>query len=308
MSSAAFTDFAPPTERLRLRSAALELELWPALGGSIAAFAWHAADGRRIPLFRDAGLRERYTPVDHLSSWPLLPYSNRIRAGSFRHRGRQHQLPVNYAGFEHPLHGVGWLSDWRPLASNGQQCTLELVHRGNEHWPYDFNAQQELVLQDLTLHSTLSLRNDSSSAMPCGLGQHPFICCPSGTRIKAQVSGVWLSDDEVLPREYQPLPPQWNLPAGCLLDGVFVDNCFDGLVGAIEVQWLDGSVLILESSANLRFVVVYHPLAGDFVCIEPVSHMPNAFNQAASADATGNSTLEPGATLCVTHRYTYRPA
>jgi len=203
---------------------------------------------------------------------------------------------------------VGWLRRWRALASGAQQCTLELVHRADDHWPYGFTAQQAFVLQGLTLRTTLSLRNDSTSAMPCGLGQHPYICCPSGTRIKASVSGVWLSDAEVLPREHRPLPPQWNLPAACLLDNVSIDNCFDGLEGAIEVQWPDGSALVVEGSPNLRFVVVYHPLVGDFVCIEPVSHMPDAFNQTAAAAVTGLLTLEPGATLSVTHRYTYRPA
>ncbi len=303
-----FAGFLPPSERLLLRSDALELEVWPQLGAAVAALAFRSPDGRRIPLFREAGNRERYTPVDHLSSWPLLPYSNRIRAGRFAYQGRQHILPANYPGVRHPLHGVGWLRAWRHLESGVQHCALGLNHHSNAHWPYNFSAQQHYWLEGSTLHSRLSLTNTSELAMPCGLGQHPYVNCPTGTRIRAQVRGVWLSDDEALPRAYELLPQQWNLAAGILLDNLYVDNCFDGLNGAIEVRWPDGSTLIVEGSPNLQFLVVYHPQGGDYVCLEPVSHMPDAFNHQCAARDSGMLVLQPGATLQVTHRYSYQPA
>lgn len=308
MKRGPFSGFPPPTRRIALRAGALELEVWPQLGAAIAAFAFHAADGQRTALFREVLPGTAYTPIDHLSSWPLVPYSNRIRGGRFVHQGREYVLPPNYAGFAHPLHGVGWLRAWRELELDARQCTLELRHLPDEDWPFAFTAVQRLSLEGHALHSSLTLRNTSDQMMPCGLGQHPYVCCPRGTRLKADVRGVWMNDEETLPREYLPVPPHWTMRSGWLLDDLSVDNCFDGLHDPVELQWPDGSSLAISSSQEMQFLIVYHPVEGKFVCLEPVTHRPDAFNPPGSAEGNGLLVLEPGATLCVTHCYTYQPA
>jgi aldose 1-epimerase len=56
------------------------------------------------------------------------------------------------------------------------------------------------------------------------------------------------------------------------------------------------------------FVVVYVPAGRDFLAIEPVTHMTDAFNRAArGARDTGVRTLRPGATFSVTMRIFVRP-
>jgi aldose 1-epimerase len=185
---------------------------------------------------------------------------------------------------------------------------LRLLHQSDADWPYAFTAELDFQLVADGLTVTSSLKNDSDAPMPYGLGLHPYIKRPAGTKLYASVKGVWLTDDTVMPTSFAAtLPAAWNLPAGCPLDGVFMDNCFAGLEGAVRVAWPDGANLTIAGGDKLRFLVVYNPPAEDYVCVEPVSHMTDAVNRfAAEGQATGFTVLAPGARASCTHRFTYQ--
>ena len=75
-----------------------------------AAFEWTEGDSPR-PI-----LRECNSPLENVleaSSFPLVPYVNRIRGGRFTFRGREVRLAPNMAGDPSPLHGQGWLDPWQ---------------------------------------------------------------------------------------------------------------------------------------------------------------------------------------------------
>src|SRR6188474_1847559 len=100
----AFPTLAPsrPEDALLLRSGELELELWPSMGGSVAAFAWKQG-GRRIDLMRPATLRAlRERDARELTSFPLFPFSNRVKDGRFSFQGRPIELARNTPP-DHPI-------------------------------------------------------------------------------------------------------------------------------------------------------------------------------------------------------------
>ena len=54
----------------------------------------------------------------------------------------------------------------------------------------------------------------------------------------------------------------------------------------------------MTADPPLDFLVVFTPRGRSFFCVEPVSHMTDAFNvSAAGGGDTGARTLEPGETL-----------
>ena len=60
-------------------------------------------------------LRECHTVRENVldaSSFPLVPYVNRIRGGAFTFRDREVRLAPNMDGDPSPLHGQGWLNRW----------------------------------------------------------------------------------------------------------------------------------------------------------------------------------------------------
>jgi aldose 1-epimerase len=303
-----FDGFDPPAQRLVLQRGALLAEIWPELGGAIARFERRQPLGMQAavqPLFRSTRDQPRYLPTD-LASFPLLPYSNRIAQGRFQIGGRAYELPRNCGGFEHPLHGIGWLRPWLVQDQQSDRCAMRLVHAGDADWPCAFTAVQEIALTESGLELRLDLVNNGDMAMPCGMGQHPYVRRPVGTRIFAPVAGVWLSDEQQLPTHRAPLPAQWNLPQGRVFDTCFVDHCFDGLSGDVRVEWPDGSGLRISSSPAMPFLHLYSVPERDFVCIEPVSQRPNAFNAAAGAQrAAGVAMLEPCESMTVVQRFEY---
>ncbi|HEY6080086.1 MAG TPA: hypothetical protein VIW29_14835, partial [Polyangiaceae bacterium] len=77
-----------PEDAVLLRSGDLELELWPSLGGSVAGFSWQRA-GRRVELMRRATARAlTENDARELASFPLFPFSNRVKDGRFTFGGR----------------------------------------------------------------------------------------------------------------------------------------------------------------------------------------------------------------------------
>src|SRR3954453_4893785 len=94
---------------ISLAAGPLRLELSPSIGGAISAFEW-IGEGRARPI-----LRKCNTPLEKVldaACFPLIPYVNRIRGGSFTFRGREVRLIPNMAGDASPLHGQGWLNRW----------------------------------------------------------------------------------------------------------------------------------------------------------------------------------------------------
>ena len=94
--------------RVELEAGKLRLELSPALGGSIQAFTL-AHQGAAWPILRNAVSSRN---VLDASSFPLVPFVNRIRGGRFGFRGREIVLSPNMADDISPLHGQGWLNPW----------------------------------------------------------------------------------------------------------------------------------------------------------------------------------------------------
>lgn len=301
-----FHGFAAPTKRYVIQNTYYRAELWPELGGAVASFDYIQQRDAITPLFRPTPDQAHYMPTD-LSCWPLLPYSNRIAFGRFALENQDFTLELNVANHPHALHGFGWQRPWDVLSHDTKHCVMGLSHVADSFWPFACQAEQSFVIEEDGLTISLALTNLSQQTMPCGLGQHPYIVRPRGTRLFAPVKGVWLTDDTVIPTHYGAVPPMWDLPNGCLLDDIFMDNCFDGLAGEARVVWPDGRTLAICGSAELNYLVVYNPPDADYVCVEPVSHLPNAVNQTVGAlEKTGLTMLSPGKTVVATHRFSHR--
>jgi aldose 1-epimerase len=166
-------------------------------------------------------------------------------------------------------------------------------------WPWAFSATQHFELGPSSLTVALALTNESDSAMPAGLGWHPYFPRTPRTRITADVQAMWLTDDEVMPTTLAAPTGEADLTRGALVDAVALDNCFVGWRRRAVIEWPEADTrVVMTSEAPLDFLVVYTPRGRPFFCAEPVSHVTDAFNLAAAGrpDA-GARALEPGDTL-----------
>src|SRR5690606_38666718 len=118
-----------------------ELVLAPQVGGGIAAFRFRGEDVMRPA--SDEALEAR-DPLG-LSSFPLVPFSNRIAQGRFRFGGRAVELPPNFGDHPHAIHGQGWQNPWE-VAEAGEASARLIYDHPADAWPWAYRATQRFQL------------------------------------------------------------------------------------------------------------------------------------------------------------------
>jgi len=273
---------------LSLRTGRLTVDLAPAAGGSVARFAIDGADLLRPMAPADAASGTG----NNAALYPLMPFSNRIAYGRRVFEGEEIVLKPNWPGVRHPMHGDGWAHPWQVEKSDAHSAEIAYLHeragdRGG--WPFRYRARQLYRLEDDRLSVRLALENLEDRPVPAGIGLHPFFVRDADTELACRTAAVWRADADVLPIERVVVPPQWDFSASRKIDGVVLDNCFDGWDGRAAISWPKRRLqLALEASQPFRHLVIYVPPGRDFFCVEPVSH---------ANGLVGLSPLGPGATL-----------
>jgi len=272
-----------------LASGSLRVELVPSIGGAITRF--DHIDGRR----RIAVLRAAANPLQNIrqaACFPLIPFANRIRGGSFRFRGKEVRLPARFPGEAIAIHGQGCLSQWRVDTSSTNEAVLAFSHSPDE-WPWAYESRQDFRLSDDCLTVRLTCRNLSSEQMPCGLGLHPSFNCGPATRIQTSVEEVWAVDEAVLPTKRLPASGRYDITDAPIC-GRDLNNGYGGWCG--RAMFTDpGWPFELElSSPDARFLQIYSPAGSGSFDVEPVSHANAALNEPEEDwPALGIQLLEP---------------
>ncbi|MGA7540772.1 MAG: aldose 1-epimerase [Steroidobacteraceae bacterium] len=269
----------------------LRLELRPELGAAVATLRYRGRDVLR-PTPAGAG-----DPFE-TAAFALVPFANRIAGGIFRSGGRELRIERNAPNQPHPLHGHAWRKPWRLESADRDRVSLSFEHPPDS-WPWRYAASQTLTLRPDGLQVALAVTNRDSTAMPAGLGWHPYFPKGPGARLEADVEGVWLTDEACLPVRLAPGTRfgQWSGGAE-LARPELIDHCHSGWSGSAQILLPEQRLrLVLTASRPLRWLHIYSPPDKDFFCIEPVSHMPDAVNRPEPPAITGLKLLEPGESL-----------
>jgi aldose 1-epimerase len=192
-------------DRVRLRGGDLELELCPRTGGVVTAFR-----GRGHDLMRPAPAGALANPGE-ASSFPLVPFSNRIADARFAFGGRSYAMPANFPPEPHAIHGQGWQLPWRVEARSAARVILSLSHAVADT-PFDYSARQSFTLGDDGLVVTIAVTNTGATPMPAGIGLHPYFPRTEGVTLQADLDHVWLPDEAKIPKERVALPQAGTSP------------------------------------------------------------------------------------------------
>ena len=279
--------------RLELRHGGLELDLCPEIGGCIAAFRFRNHD-----LLRPAGHLTTAVDVQRASTFPLVPFSNRVGYATFTFERETVHLAPNFPPEPHAIHGVGWELPWR-VAHAGESSAELVLRHAIPDTPFDFEAVQHVVLASDRLELRLALTNRGERRMPAGIGYHPFFVRTDGATLQTQLRHVWLPDEEKLPRERIELPETWDFSRPRPVSTLEMDHCFDGWDGEATICWPETARrVIIEADPVFRHAVIFIPPGADFFCFEPVTNANDAFNLAArGVEDVGMVVLAPGETL-----------
>jgi aldose 1-epimerase len=281
-----------PTRLITLRDAQALVQVAPAWGAALTRydFAPDAATPMRPVLRPWDGVVDGAQHPFALACNVLLPWSNRIGAGGFHYDGVWYPVAANVAGEPCPLHGNGFQSAWDVVLQDPHSVELRL--RSRRCKPFDYAAQLRYSLDQGVLTITLSVTHHGPKPLPYGIGLHPWLLRAADSVLSFDASHFWTEAPDHLPLQRLPNDAQgaMDFAAPRPLPQGWINTAFEGWGDhATLASKAAGLCVELRASASLSNLLVYSP-AGNagFVCLETVSHIPNAH---------GISALAPGAAL-----------
>lgn len=282
---------------LELRAGGLEAAVIPEIGGIVSRLVWVGPDGRRHDVLRPPSDREpsKASP-NFFGTWAMLPFANRAFDCVVDDGENRFLVPANDPAGS--IHGFGWQSAWDVLRYDRGHTVLE--HRRSEGPDlYRYRARQEIALDDAGMTIRLSITNEAETALPFGIGHHPWFPCAADTRLAMQAAGSLVFGEafRATGQEVFTQGGPYSDPRPFCSDTVTAWS-FLGWDGRARIETAStGLAITLTASESLNCPVVWAPAGADFLCVEPQSHAVGAPSEPAARAASPLKRLAPGETL-----------
>jgi aldose 1-epimerase len=282
---------------LTLSAGPLTARLSPAFAGIVAGLDWRAPDGRVLPLLHSpAGAVPTTATSNMFGSWAMVPFANRAFGGLVDDGERLFTVPSNDRSGN--MHGFGRQSAWEIVRYDRGRATLE--HRRTEGPdPYRYRATQTVSLDETGMTVEIAVTNEAETALPYGLGHHPWFPCAPDTRLGMTARGALVfgeafrAVDSAVFDDGGPYAGKPVFATGRETAWSFLDwDC----IARIETP-STGLAITLSASESLRHPVVWAPAGADFLCVEPQSHAIGAPSEAIVRALTPLKRLESGETF-----------
>lgn len=311
---------------LHLELDRLSLDVSPEHGAAVTDLSLRGPDGVLYPLLRRSppGLEAAGTDAFlHTACFLMAPWTNRITAGRFHFRGREHRLRSNWSDGT-AIHGEVKDRPWRLLDRSPVSARLAYDSRDfpglqGANFPFPFACEARYEINTGGVEFELRVVNTGPEPIPAACGWHPYFMRRLWddrdlVTLKLGVKGRYPlhralptgpARDEDLSRA---------LRAGMPLGDLELDDLFAGLNTEGDASFIDwpasGVRASLWCSREITHVQVYAPRVrrpgvvadpggpAPWFCVEPCTAATDAFNLAArGAPDTGLIILAPGQAL-----------
>ena len=273
------------------------LSVSPLHGASLTELTWQAKSGE-VSILRpcDASTLSIGEPSP-VSCFVMAPFANRIDGGVFTYDGRRHTLAINRPEEDVAIHGLSRLAPFEIVDHTGDKAQLLHRHRGDV---FAYDLLQTIRIGQRGVRIDLRVTNRDAERMPFGIGLHPYFVRDEGTRLKFRARVRFVSDSRNLPIRAIAAVDGPDFRRGVLLQDLpWFDSHY--------AQWEPRTAFLERPDAGLSVTIsargvfrnlhVFAPHASDFVCIEPVSHVPDVANRRPFASLGDLHFLSPGESL-----------
>jgi len=282
---------------LELQAGSLEATVVPEAGGIVSRLCWGGPDGRLHDVLRPSSGGEPSTASPNFfGSWAMLPFANRAFGSLIDDGESRFVVPENDpAG---TIHGFGWQSAWQVLRYDRGHTVLE-HRRSAGPDPYRYRARQEIALDEAGMTIRVSIVNEAQTALPFGIGHHPWFPCATDTRLALRAKGALVFGEAFRATGQQAFRDGGPYAAAPAFRSDEVTAwSFLGWGGHARIETPStGLAVTLTASESLDCPVVWAPAGADFLCVEPQSHAIGAPSEPAARAATPLRRLAPGETL-----------
>jgi aldose 1-epimerase len=266
-----------PNNPIVLTAGALEAHIHPSCGGRIGRFFKRLEEEEfdfLMPLPEQPFDPDTWPKA---GCFPMLPFADKLADN----RLRWATYTVEVADPSGPpwFHGWGLRSSWDVVERTATECELRMRFEGSSRWPWPFAARLRFSLDASGLDVTLSMTNLAHVSAPAGIGLHPYLRWPAGTRTEVRGGGVWVADT-LRPGSFHPYDREsadaWF--AGDMSLPTSPPNLFyEAWDGFIRIQYANGQELHLASSLPATLTTFAPKNGAGYVCLEPGICLPGDF-------------------------------
>lgn len=272
-------------KKLRIADGPVEVVVLPEIGARLHRLRAFGHDLMRTPA-------DPATHAGHPFFWGgyvMAPWCNRIEAGPVQVGSHRFALGSNFPDGS-AIHGQVYDRPW-DLLDDG---TLR-VRAGGDGWPWIYEVSQRISVVGGLVRIELALTNLAQSAMPAGLGIHPWFLRPLLVTIRG---------DSTYPSNLATAP--WPEPVQGPLDLRGVGTMADDLDATwsdlaeppVELRWPDRNIrMVMRATAPTIYVVAASPGGLDAVAVEAQTHAPQGLRRMLAGEPGGLIELHPGGTL-----------
>jgi aldose 1-epimerase len=259
----------------------------PEVGASLT-FGQIADDDGWVDLLRPTPPEDRVN-VNLCSSYPLIPWSNRIQNGVLRYEGRSWQLRKNDGELVNAIHGAAREFGWEIVDRDASTCTLAFDSASvvGVNFPWSFRCELTYEVRGDDLRIITALTNTGSERFPAGLGHHPYFQrrlagASDEVRVEIPCSAAFRLHRNLAGGPPVALEPRIDFRAMRALGSEFIDDCLTARDADAPIRlFYPRSKREIRISADpiLSSVVLYVPQHGtDYFAVEPVSNANNGFS------------------------------
>jgi aldose 1-epimerase len=239
-------------------------------GGTLVALDWTDRAGTIHRLFRTGnGTGWSGGPLPYPSSFPMIPFANRIDAGRFTFEERPVAVPVNRPDTGVAIHGFSYANPWRLVEETNERLLIAQEFEGTQS-PYSYKAEQAIEISAGELIVDLKVTNEARCTLPFGFGHHPWLELESETFVTFGASHTFSMDERRLPVSAMPAESIADFRNGADVSQLpGIDTCFAGWERTALVEWRRRGVrLRIEAAGAFCCLHVYTPPDQKFFCLE----------------------------------------
>lgn len=241
----------------------------------------------------------------------LVPWPNRIAAGTYAFAGTSHQLATTEPSTGCAIHGLVRWANWRCLRHDRDRVVLTHRLHPRPGWPGVLDLAVDYRVDERGLAVALTADNVGDTPVPYGAGAHPYLVAGDGPvddwTLTMPASTMLETDGRGIPVSRVPVvDTDRDLRAGRRLEDLQLDHAFGDLargddgITRVTLDGPAGRVGVWADSHHSWFQVFTGDRLADVtarrtaVAIEPMTCPPDAFN-------TGEDLilLAPGASVTI---------
>ncbi|MCK8785871.1 aldose epimerase [Roseomonas sp. NAR14] len=284
-------DAAVLPDSLLLDAGDMQAELLPAHGAALSLLRWRGTD---LVVPARAGMLPNSS---FCGAFLMLPWANRLDGGRLSFAGVEYHLPINRPEDGTAIHGLARDRAWAVAARSPERAVLRQV-LDEPALPFRYEAELTVAVAPAEFSLSLAVTNRADTPFPYGAGWHPFFPRPAGTHLRLRAGTVFGRDARTLPVAPRPTEAPARGIDGDEAAYLGLDTHFAEWDGAAAIRWPGGPALDLAASgAWARNLQVFAPAGAAVLCVEPVSHVPDAPNRPEFARHGAMTLLGPGESL-----------